>query len=497
MAPGSAKSIVPMHDTATAKTPAPETAPPAAPAVPPVPTATLVSLPHKLFYGAGELVVGIRMAALNTVLFPFYTDVALLTPALVGSAIAVGRVWDGVNDPITGWLSDRTRTRFGRRRPFLGAMILPLVACFALLWRPPVGTTGEVFTYLVGALFLLDVFFGFYATPYLALGAELSTDYAERARVVSVRAMFHNVGLLIGGGAFLGIAAALGGGRDGYASASLALAAIMLIGGATAFFGTREPAVAARDERATFRRLLADLRATLRLRSFRIIVAGSAIAICGSSINQAFAFYVFRDAFGADTRAGLVIAVYLLAATVSFPFWAAAAARFGKNLAFAVCLFWSVVGLSLSPVIDASWPLAGVLAFIVIAGIGVGGYVLPLAIVADVFDEDELESGWRREGAFFGVWTLAMKLAGAAGIAIAGVLLPWLGYVPGAAQQTPEAMWAMKLAWGPLPALFFVLTILVVRRFPLTQERVHEIQAELAARRRGGVPASGARSLGE
>lgn len=490
-----------MNDTATATTAVPEPASPAAaataPAAAPAPSAgaTRVGLPQKLFYGAGELVVGIRMASLNTVLFPFYTDVALLTPALVGTAIALGRVWDGVNDPITGWLSDRTRTRFGRRRPFLGAMIVPLVLCFALLWRPPAGTTGEVFAYLVGALFLLDVFFGFYATPYLALGAELSTDYAERARVVSVRAMFHNVGLLIGGGAFLGIAATLGGGHAGYATASLVLAGIMLIGGVTAFLGTREPAVAAPDERATFRGLLADLKATLRLRSFRIIVAGSAIAICGSSINQAFAFYVFRDAFGAETRAGLVIAVYLLAATVSFPFWAAAAARFGKNLAFAVCLCWSVVGLSLSPMIDQTWPLAGVLAFIVVAGIGVGGYMLPLAIVADVFDEDELESGRRREGAFFGVWTLAMKLAGAAGIAIAGVLLPWLGYVPGAAQQTPEAIRAMKLAWGPLPAAFFVLTVVVVRRFPLTQERVHAIQAELARRRPGVVRASGARSL--
>ena len=148
------------------------------------------------------------MAALGTVLFPFYTDVAQLTPALVGAAIALGRVWDGINDPITGWLSDRTRTRFGRRRPFLGAMILPLVVCFVRSGCRRPAARREVFLYLVGALFFLDVFFGFYATPYLALGAEISTDYAERARVVSVRAMFHNVGLLLGGGGFLGLAAA-------------------------------------------------------------------------------------------------------------------------------------------------------------------------------------------------------------------------------------------------------------------------------------------------
>jgi Na+/melibiose symporter-like transporter len=402
---------------------------------------------------------------------------------MVGAAIALGRVWDGVNDPITGWLSDRTRTRFGRRRPYFGLTIAPLALCFVALWMPPVGSPSQVFFYLLGALFLFDVFFGFYSTPYLALGAELSTDYAERARVVSIRAMFHNVGLLLGGGGFLGVAAALGGGHDGYAMAAVALGVLMLLGGVIAYAGTREPALPAEPERASLEALLADLRATLRLHSFRVIVAGSAIAICGASINQAFALYVFRDAFGADQRAGLLIAAYLLAATVSFPLWAAFAARAGKNRAFAVCLLWSAVGLSASPMIDPAWSPGAVLAFVFVAGMGVGGYVLPVAIVADVFDEDELESGRRREGAFFGVWTLAMKLAAAVGIALAGILLPHLGYVPGAAHQTPETILCMKLAWGPLPAVFFVVTLLVVRSFPLDQARVQAIQSELAARR--------------
>lgn len=235
---------MPEHATATV----PSTPPPAAPgtlsaAEPGVSVETTGRLPlsRKLSYGAGELVVGTRMAALGMVLFPFYTDVALLPPVLVGAAIALGRVWDGLNDPITGWLSDRTRTRFGRRRPYLIAMILPLAACFAAIWMPPAGSAMEVFLYLVGALFLFDVFFGFYATPYLALGAELSPDYAERARVVSVRAIFHNLGLLIGGGGFLGLAAALGGSHHGYAVAGASLAGLMLLGGLVAFFGSREP----------------------------------------------------------------------------------------------------------------------------------------------------------------------------------------------------------------------------------------------------------------
>jgi GPH family glycoside/pentoside/hexuronide:cation symporter len=446
--------------------------------------AARVPLARKVSYGVGELPIGIRMSAFGFVLFPFYTDGALLPPALVGAAIAIGRVWDGLNDPLMGWLSDRTRTRFGRRRPYVGAMILPLAAGFAAIWLPPSGLSSmETFAYLVVSLCLFDVFYGFYATPYLALGAEMTTDYAERARVVATRAVVHNAGLLLGGGGFVAIATALGGDHGAYGQAGTVLAAIMLVGGVVAFFGTREPAIAAETTPASFRSLVADLRSTLHLHSFRALVLASAVLLVGSSMSQALSLYVFRDAFGAVERAGMVILVYLLSATLAFPAWAAAAARIGKMGALRICLLWSAVSHCVAIFIEPSWPFAATLALIALAGAGAGGYILPVAIAADIFDEDELATGRRREGAFFGVWTLVMKLAAAVGIAVVGIVLPSLGYQAGLERQSPETLWALKLAWGPGIAVFFVLTFLLLRRFPLTMERHQAIQAALKARR--------------
>src|SRR5262245_44965357 len=109
-------------------------------------------LNRKLAYGIGELVVGIRTSSLNLVLFPFYTDVTALSPAVVGLAIALGKVWDGVNDPIIGYLSDQTRTRLGRRRPFLLAAAIPVGLTFAAIWRPPADASSTfLFLYLFGA----------------------------------------------------------------------------------------------------------------------------------------------------------------------------------------------------------------------------------------------------------------------------------------------------------------------------------------------------------
>src|SRR6266851_5732837 len=157
-----------------------------------------LSFGAKFSYGIGEIIVAIRQSSVLNFLLFFYTNVVMLSPSLAGLALAVGRIWDGVNDPVVGYLSDSTTSRFGRRRPYLLASTLPLGLSFFLLWSPPqgMGSMGN-FLFLAAAYILMDAFFTLYATPYLALGAELSHDYHERTQIVTTRAVFHGLGALL------------------------------------------------------------------------------------------------------------------------------------------------------------------------------------------------------------------------------------------------------------------------------------------------------------
>jgi len=145
---------------------------------------------------------------------------------------------------------------------------------------------------------------------------------------------------------------------------------------------------------------------------------------------------------------------------------------------------WSVVVLSVFPLLRADMPRQLFYLFIFLAGLGAGGYVLPVSIAADVIDYDELLTGQRREGAFFGLWTLTMKLVAALAIALVGVTLDLIGYVPNQAQSA-STLWGLKMLYGPVPAFFLFLSFLVFLRFPLTRESHAEIQRQLQARRQG------------
>jgi GPH family glycoside/pentoside/hexuronide:cation symporter len=454
----------------------------------PSPRAAHPRLPRwrKVAYGFGDVIVGIRQTAFQFYLMPFYTDVVGLAPSLAGLGKMIGFLWDGLNDPVTGYLSDRTRTRLGRRRPFLFAAALPLGLTFGLVWSPP-AHPGPVlgFAYLVLAFALVDTCFTLYATPYLALGAEMSSDYHERTELSAWRALFHVVGLMAGG-VIPGMILAHGhetGAR--FAVMGFALGAFMavvaLLTGALTLERLPE-----RHEPATspsWSAFFHGFRTTLANRPFRVMVTTFAVVLLAGGLHQTLVPYAFRYWLGRPAQVNGVIAIYLAASVVSLPLWTRLARAIGKDRALKLCMLCSSIALAVLPLAlapDMGNARLGVL--LVIAGLGNGGWaVLPVAITADIVDHDELATARRREGSFFGVWTLVMKTANGLASGIVGIGLELVGYVPNETQSAATVL-GIKLLYGPVPAVLMLVALLLFRRFPLTRERHREVQSALAAR---------------
>jgi glycoside/pentoside/hexuronide:cation symporter, GPH family len=456
---------------------------------PVAPPSTRLSAWQRLVYGVGDLNVAVRLSAFQWWLLPFYTDVVLLGPALAGTGRMLGLVWDAINDPLTGWLSDRTRSRLGRRRPFLLGAAVPMGLTFALLWMLPAGLgQGAAFTWFVLTYVVLDTCFTLYATPYLALGAELSDDYDERTKLSASRAFFHVVGLFVGGLVPGAILAAYGDDRAaGYAAMGIAIGAGMAL--VALFTGTfvreRLQREAPSADGASLRGFVRGLRTTASNRAFRVMLVTFALLSIGGGIHNMVVPYALRGWLGLGTGAvPAVIGVYVLSFVASLPLWTAAAARLGKDGALRACMVWSIVALAALPIVfEPGMSTLRMGVFLVFAGLGAGGWaVLPVAITADVVDTDELETGQRREGAYFGVWTLALKLANALAAGVVGAGLELSGYVPNTV-QSPGAILGIQLLYGPIPAFFLLCGLMAFRRFPLTRARHAAVQEELARRR--------------
>jgi GPH family glycoside/pentoside/hexuronide:cation symporter len=226
------------------------------------------------------------------------------------------------------------------------------------------------------------------------------------------------------------------------------------------------------------------MRGTLENRPFRIMIATFGMILVAGGLNQTMVPYAFRYWLNRPQAVNGVIAIYLGASVLSLPVWTRIARRLGKDRALRLCMGWATLVLCALPIVlspeMSNFRLSG---FLVLAGLGNGGWaVLPVAITADIVDHDELETRQRREGAYFGIWTLVMKLAAGLASGVAGVMLQLLGYVPNAVQSA-TAIVGIKLLYGPLPAVFMLAALVLFWRFPLTRERHREIQEALAARR--------------
>ncbi|MGF1457802.1 MAG: MFS transporter [Leptolyngbyaceae cyanobacterium] len=453
----------------------------------------LPSLPLsvKLSYGTGELAAAVPSSLSAFFVLYFFTDVAGLTPVLAGGVLLFGRLWDAINDPLVGWLSDRTQSPLGRRYPWMLIGIIPLSICFVLLWTvPPIASQWGLFTYY--AVLSLFAFASLTAVqlPYTTLAAELSDDYDERTVLIGMKSAFSI------GGSILGLIMAqvvFDRVSDpaaqyhllGKLSASLAVFMILICVAGTyrrywqvqANRPPLNPSVATTS-------LFGEMRSVFRNQAFRKILGLYLCGWIGIQLTAAMLPYFISAWMGLSESHFARMALCVQGTAIAMvAVWERVARLSSKRTVFLLGAPLAILSLSALMTVQPG-AIAQMYFLGIMAGMGVATmYMVPFSMLPDVVDLDELHTGLRREGLYFSAVVFLQKLGVAVALFASGTFLDLTGFVSSAVSQPPQVLWTIRLLIGPLPAVLLIGSLWFAYQYPIDRSRHQQILLALRDKR--------------
>ncbi|UCD58873.1 MAG: MFS transporter [Candidatus Hydrogenedentota bacterium] len=431
-------------------------------------------------YGLPRSGSAMMFLMVSVYLSKFYTDTLLLAPAFVAWTFLIGRFWDGFTDPIMGYASDATKSRMGRRRPYFLLSAIPVGIAYFYLWSPP-DTLKDwgLFLYLTATYLLTYTLWTVFSIPHNSLGAELTMDYHERTVLTGVREGLGVIGALVGTMAPPIFAARLGDVGRGYSYLAGMIGLVTAVSILICFFSVKENPEFQKQHPIAIRE---GLKALYRNRPFRILVIAFVIALIGNAFVPILTLYMADYVVQMPRIAPVIILSYVLAAAVSIVFWTRLSRRIGKKEAWSRALILASVVFALSTYYhQGTWLVWIILA--ILAGFAYGSTVaLPPSMMADVIDLDQLQTGRRREGAYFGIWSFIDKAAVGIAVFIGMYSLDLMGYAPNQPQPL-HVFWTLKVLYSILPAICFAACFYLLRHYPITQQEHERIRAEIDAKK--------------
>ena len=457
-----------------------------------------LSVATKLAFGAGDLGPAMVTAISGFFLLNFLINVAGLDPGPAGTLLLVVKIWDSINDPVVGWLTDKTKSGMGRRRPWILYGAIPFGLMFFLHWVVPPISEGMKFWYYLVIALLLDTAFTVVNVPYTALTAELSLDYDERTSLNSFRFSFSILGGVFS--AFIHsqiIDAFKNDPYTGYALSVAIWAVVSVAGFLTVFFGVRERSTAAQQAADGGPSFFQGLKIAFTNRAFILVTIIYLFSWLTIQFVQNNLFIYARDWIGIEASLfGFLLLAIQVSSFVWVLIWARVSERIGKkNVYYLGGTIFMAVLLGLFFIQPGQITLVFVLGVTAGAGLSVG-YLVPWSMLPDVIELDELQTGQRREGVFYGFFVLLQKFGLSLGLFISGWVLDFAGYikaVPGQPDpvQPANVLLALRILVGPAGAVILLLSFVAVYLYPITKARHAEIKAELEKKKQQAQLASG------
>ncbi|MBD1888308.1 MFS transporter [Coleofasciculus sp. FACHB-SPT9] len=469
---------------------------------PATPDSEKLKLSTKLAYGAGD--VGAAITANIGVFYTAYflTDVAGIAAGLATWILLIGKVWDAVNDPVVGVLSDRTNSpRWGRRLPWMLYGAIPFGITFFLQWLVPRFSANDsanqwgLFWYYIVISILFNSFYTAVNLPYTALTPELTQDYNERTNLNSYRFAFSIGGSIVSVIVFGIIAALIPNDRiQQYLVMGIVCAILSVLPIYWCIWGTRDRILARAAQNPTFEQpvslpILQQVRIVLSNRPFLYVVG---IYLCSWLAVQVTAAIIPYFVLSWMRLSDAVVAQVILAvqgtALLMLFIWSKLSQRYGKKAVY-------FMGMSVWIIAQAGlfFLQPGQIAFMyvlgVMAGFGVStAYLIPWSMLPDVIELDELKTGQRREGIFYSFMVFLQKVSLAVAVALVLKSLEWNQYI----RSTPEnlapiqpdsALLAIRIAIGPLPTIALICGLILAYFYPLTREVHADILLKLKERK--------------
>jgi GPH family glycoside/pentoside/hexuronide:cation symporter len=419
-----------------------------------------------LAYGGPVLGISYLLFFVQFYFLKFATDVLLLPPVAVGVMFAAAKFWDAASNPFVGSWSDRSRSSFGRRRPFLFAALPLLLAGFVMLWSPPQGlSTAALIGWSAVALFIFFGAFALYTIPHAALGAELSPDSHERTRLFGARQVSFTAGMLL---AFGAIQMAMNAEAPRLATARMAvpaaLAAVVLLALTPIFLRERD------GRRAGGESLWSGLRDVLANGPARTLLFVWFIESAGVGAVGTMAPYVAEYVLGRPEIVGTLPAAYVAAGVISIPLWVRISRAAGARDTWLAAMILAA-GAFGGMMFVGRGDIALIVGLLIVAGAAMGcGSVLSSSIMADLIDLDERRTGERKEGVYSASMNFALKIGNSMATAASGFVLGAAGFVPNV-EQSSESLLGIRLLFAGLPCAGFIVGALLFRRFPLARRR--------------------------
>lgn len=416
----------------------------------------------------------------------FYTDVVGINITILGYLLFSVRIFDAFTDPVLGYLSDKTKTPFGRRRPYIAVGSIFIAVALYLMFNPPAASPNFETVWFGICIYALFLFWTAVVVPFESLGPEITFDYHERTSLFGWRDGFLIAGTLIAASSPAIVQWVLDL-PDGDAGERLKFFWLAVVYGPLVVGSCWFCALAIKEKNHTSpnAKLWGGLRDTLRNRPFIILLVSYTISAIGNNLPATLILFYVQYVLKSEL-ADFFLVLYFVTGIIFLPGWIMLSRRTGKKKAWLASMAINTGAFTgvffLGPGDAVAY---GIL--VVLSGIGFGATLaIPSAIQADVIDYDELLTGERREGQYIGLWSISKKMAAALGVGAGLAALGMSGYTPNV-EQTEQVQFTLRALYALVPSICNILAFVIALAYPISSQ-VHEDIRDAIELRQNGQP---------